>query len=205
MFFWRLLHAILLICVNIGVNVELNFKLPSRVEQLANQLKTRLITPTFSWFHSLRQHELWSDAVQQRQQLENGVSASRLSCCFALVHIWCMWCATAVQTEVSGFYLMSATVLYLRSPVSVFLLSLSHSKFKNVCKHTCRHTKKQVPLLRSQEQKGLLFRMLRAVSSVTCDKSHLLKNFYFIKENILSSGEDPVNEGCFDSWGSFEL
>lgn len=82
--------------------------------------------------------EVTQDAIQQHQQPENGVSVSRLSCCFALVHIWCcMCCATAVQTDIFWILRMSATLHYLSSPVSMF--HCPHSKFKNVCKHMSTH------------------------------------------------------------------
>lgn len=80
-------------------------------------------------------YEVTQDAIQQRQQPENGVSVSQLSCCFALVHIWCMCCATAVQTDFPDVCNAALPVL---SSVHVSL-SLSHSKFKNVCKHTSAH------------------------------------------------------------------
>lgn len=125
--------------------------------------------------------EVMQDAIQQRQQLENGISESGLSCCFALVHNWCwMCCATAVQPDIFGFYRRPKRCITCFPRVHVSL-SLSHPKFKNVCKHTCQHTKKQLPLTRSPGAKGSYVK--NANSCELSDMWHIpfVKKFLFNK------------------------
>lgn len=147
---------------------------------------------------------MWSDARRHSAVSATGkwsfsISAVLLLCFDAysmVLYVLCYSCANNL-----GF-LPDVRNAALPVPSSVQVsLSSSHSNFKNVCKHTCQHTKKQLPLPHSSGAKGS--HVQNANSCELADMWHITfaKNFYLIKEYMWSSGEDPVNAGRLDSWG----